>query len=168
MMTTQEDMLRYFQVQQLLFQEAKLLDSWRLRDWLALFTEEGSYYVPPTNVPAEEADPAKHLYYIADNHTRMEERVTRLEKRTCHSEHPRSKIQHVISNILLEGQDNQGRLQVSAAFVVYRSKNGRSESFVGHYHYTLSEVDGELKIARKVCNLALDGLRPQGKISIIL
>lgn len=167
-MAIDDDLMRYFQVQQLLHHEAKLLDKWQLREWLELFTDDGCYFVPPTNVSADEADPAKHLYYIADNHTRLEERVIRLEKRTCHSEQPRSKIQHLISNILLEGEEVSGELLVSAGFHVFRTKNGRSESFVGSYQYVLREVEDELKIAKKTCNLALDGLRPQGKISILL
>lgn len=164
---SQESLLRYFQIQQLLFHEAQLLDSWQLTTWLELFTEDGSYFVPPTDVPAAEADPAKHLYYIADNRARLEERVIRLDKRTCHSEFPRSKVQHLVSNILLESDDGQ-EVGVTAAFVVYRTKNGHTDSFIGHYRYQLREVDGELKIVKKTCNLALDGLRPQAKISIIL
>lgn len=164
---TQESLLRYFQIQQLLFHEAQLLDSWRLNEWLDLFTEDGGYFVPPTDVSAEEADPAKHLYYIADNRARLEERVIRLDKRTCHAEFPRSKVQHLVSNILLES-DNGTEVGVSSGFVVYRTKNGHTDTFIGHYRYLLREVEGELKIVKKTCNLALDGLRPQAKISIIL
>lgn len=162
------ELLEFHRVQQLLHLEVKLLDTWRLREWLALFTEDGSYFVPPTDIPAAEANPKKHLYYIADNYARLEERVIRLEKRTCHAEHPRSKVQHLLSNIYMDGADQQGQLRVDAGFVVYRSKNGSTDMFVGSYQYLLREVDGELKIASKTCHLALDGLRPQAKISIIL
>ncbi|AMO67488.1 aromatic-ring-hydroxylating dioxygenase subunit beta [Zhongshania aliphaticivorans] len=165
---SQENLMRFFQVQQFLNYEASLLDSWQLDTWFELFTEDGAYFVPPTDVSAEEADPAKHLYYIADNHARLKERVIRLEKKTCHAEFPRSKVQHLVSNILLLGEDEQGRILASAAFVIYRTKNGQTDMFVGNYRYVLDERDGNLKIARKVCNLALDGLRPQAKISIIL
>jgi len=165
---SQANLMRFFQVQQFLNYEASLIDSWQLDTWLDLFTEDGSYFVPPTDVAADEADPTKHLYYIADNRGRLQERVIRLEKKTCHAEFPRSKVQHLISNILLLGEDEQGRVLVSAAFLVYRTKNGHSDVFVGNYRYVLEERDGDLKIASKTCNLALDGLRPQAKISIIL
>lgn len=162
-----EELLALHRIQQLLFREAALLDDWRLNDWLALFTEDGKYFVPPTDVSVEDADPAKHLYYIADNYDRLKERVVRLDKKTCHSEFPRSKLQRVVSNILVEAVDD-GNIRVRAAFVVYRSKNGTTDTFMGHYIYQLKEVDGELKIACKTCNLALNGLQPQAKISIIL
>lgn len=165
---TLAELLRFYRVQQLLYKEANLLDSWQLKAWLALFTEDGSYYVPPTDVAAEEADPAKHLYYIADNHDRLTERVIRLDKKTCHSEYPRSKVQRLVSNILIDNVAEDGSITVKAAFTVYRSKNGITDNFMGHYVYLLKECDGDLKIHRKTCNLALNGLRPQAKISIIL
>ena len=162
------ELLMAHRIQQLLYREAALLDSWQLTEWLNLFTDDGSYFVPPTDIPAEEADPAKHLYYIADNHDRLTERVIRLDKKTCHSEFPRSKVQHLVSNILIDDAADNGELKVKAAFVVYRSKNGGTDTFMGHYDYVLREVNGELKIVKKTCNLALNGLRPQAKISIIL
>ncbi|AKH70356.1 small subunit of phenylpropionate dioxygenase [Spongiibacter sp. IMCC21906] len=162
------ELLQFHRIQHLLHKEANLLDSWQLNDWLAMFTEDGSYFVPPTDVPAEVADPAKHLYYIADNRARLEERVIRLDKKTCHSEYPRSKVQHLIGNIFLDSEDEQGQMHVKAAFVVYRSKNGTTDTFMGNYDYVLRDEKGELKIVKKTCNLALNGLRPQAKISIIL
>lgn len=162
------ELLRFYRVQQLLFKEASLLDAWQLQEWLALFTDDGSYFVPPTDVPAEEADPAKHLYYIADNHDRLTERVIRLDKKTCHSEYPRSKVQRLVSNILIDDVAADGTITVKAAFTVYRSKNGITDTFMGNYVYVLKEQGDELKISSKTCNLALNGLRPQAKISIIL
>lgn len=163
-----QEMFQYFRIQKLLNEEAKYLDDWRLQDWLSLYTEDASYYVPPTDIAAAEADPTKHLYYIADNRGRMDERVTRLEKKTCHAEFPRSKVQHVVSNIVVNDSLENGRLSVSASFVIYRSKNGSTDMFMGSYLYELANIEGQLRICKKVCSLALDGLRPQAKISIIL
>lgn len=39
------------QVEAFLFEEAALLDDWRLDDWVALFTDDGRYVVPTTDLP---------------------------------------------------------------------------------------------------------------------
>lgn len=166
--TELQEMLQYYRVQKLLNAEARLLDEWCLQEWLELYTEDAHYYVPPTDVSAEEADPALHLYYIADSKDRMTERVVRLEKKTCHSEYPRSKVRHLVSNIHVDAENESGEIPVRANFVVYRSKNGATDMFMGEYIYSLVSAGDDLKIRRKTCSLALDGLRPQAKISIIL
>lgn len=164
-----ERMLRHFEVEQLLFQEAQLLDSWQLMDWLDLFTEDANYLVPPMDVSEAELDPKKHLYYIADDKRRMTERVVRLDKKTCHSEFPRSKVRHLVSNVQVSDDDTSADIcNVRASFVVYRSKDNTTHTFIGHYRYRLVLVDGSWKINTKECCLDMDGLKPHARISIIL
>ena len=153
-------------VEDLLFLEAELLDEWRLDEWLGLFTDDAHYYVPSTDVDPD-ASPDDNLFYIADDRSRLEARVTRLNKRTAHSEHPRSKTRHLVSNVRIRerGADN---LFVTAAFVTYRTKDGHTDTFVGSSRYRLVLADGGLMIREKRCILDLDGLKPQGRISILL
>jgi p-cumate 2,3-dioxygenase subunit beta len=153
-------------VEEFLSREADLLDRWCLDDWYALFTEDAHYYVPPTDIPEGEADPETSLYYINDDHTRIRERVIRLSKRTAHSEYPRSKTRHMVSNILVE--PNGGALDVRASFAVYRSKDGVTDVYVGHYLYELVDADGALRIRKKTCVLDMEALRPHARISILL
>ena len=40
------------EVEDFLFEEADLLDEWRLPEWLELFTDDASYYVPATDLPS--------------------------------------------------------------------------------------------------------------------
>jgi p-cumate 2,3-dioxygenase subunit beta len=156
----------YFQVQQFLFREAALIDSWQLDEWLSLYAADAEYQVPPTDL-SEDSSPENSLYYIADDRRRLEERVLRLNKKTAHSEYPRSKLRHLVSNIrILEAK--QPELSVDAAFVCYRSKDGVTDAFIGRYEYQLVRTDEGLKIRSKRCHLDMDGLRPHGRISIIL
>lgn len=156
----------YLEVQNFLFDEAALIDTWELDDWLEMFTEDAGYFVPPMDLD-ENATPENSLFYIADDRRRLEERVLRLNKKTCHSEYPRSKVRHLVSNVrILDEVD--GLLNVNAAFVCYRSKDGVTDMFMGHYKYELKRTDSGLKIKTKRCQLDMDGLRPHGRISIIL
>jgi p-cumate 2,3-dioxygenase beta subunit len=38
-------------VEDFLYEEAALLDAWRWDEWLALFTADGRYVVPTTDLP---------------------------------------------------------------------------------------------------------------------
>lgn len=153
-------------VEDFLYHEADLLDEWRLQDWLALFAEDAVYQVPSTDL-SDSASADDNLFYIADDRARLNERVIRLCKRAAHAEHPRSKTRHMISNVrVTRGED--GVIAVRAGFVVYRAKGGTLDQFVGHSRYRLTENGDSFMIHEKRCALDMDGLRPQGRISIIL
>lgn len=154
------------EAEDLLFEEADLLDQWKLEQWLALFTDDAAYLVPSTDLPPG-ADPAKALFYIADDQTRLRERVVRLQKKTAHSEWPRSRTRHLVSNVRVGAAEGE-ETPVSASFVTFRTKNGVTDTFMGRFLYRLKRVDGALRIREKRCELDLDGLRPHGRISIIL
>lgn len=154
------------EVEDLLFKEAELLDEWQLEQWLALYTDDAAYYVPSTDLPRD-ASPDRCLFYIADDRRRMQERVIRLMKKTAHSEHPRSRTRHLVSNVRIK-DTNDEEVTASAAFVTYRTKGGNTDTYIGSASFKLRRVDGELRIREKRCTLDLDGLRPHGRISIIL
>lgn len=154
------------EVEDLLYHEAELLDTWQLHEWLKLFTEDGCYYVPSTDLPRN-ASSDNSLFYIADDPVRLRQRVIRLMKKTAHSEYPRSRTRHLVSNIRIL-QAGPEEIRVSAAFVTYRMKFENSDAYVGSTHYRLRRVDGQLRIVEKRCFLDLEALRPHGRVSIIL
>jgi p-cumate 2,3-dioxygenase subunit beta len=154
------------EIEDFLYAEADLLDEWRLPEWLALFTADARYLVPSTDLPAD-ASPDENLFYIADDRFRLQERVARLMKKSGHSEQPRSKTRHLVANVRITEANGVG-LTVSSAFAVYRTKDNVTDLYVGKALHDLVEEQGQLRIRRKLCALDLDGLRPQGRISIIL
>lgn len=157
-------MLR-LRVEDFLFHEAELLDSWRLDEWLALFAEDAVYQVPSTDL-GDDASADDNLFYVADDHARLTERVIRLNKRGAYAEQPRSKTRHLITNVRCE-RTGDG-IAARAAFVTYRAKGGHTDHFVGHSRYRLREHQESFMIVEKRCSLDMDGLRPQGRISILL
>lgn len=154
------------EVEDFLYLEADLLDNWKLKEWLALYTTDAEYQVPSTDLPRD-ASPADSLFYIADDYVRLEQRVIRLGKKTMHSEYPHSKIRHQVTNVRVLGESEDGIL-VTAGFTVYRTKWGNTDLFVGGYEYLLAQTPEGLRIRKKRCLLDLDGLRPQGRVSILL
>ena len=164
--TAAMDKITRADVEDFLYLEADLIDQWRLPEWLELFTEDATYSVPATDLPAD-ASPEASLFYVADDRFRLSERVKRLMKRTAHVEFPHSRTRHFVSNvrILDRGADE---LTVSAAFLVYRTKDGVTDTYFGSHRYRLTAKAGTLRIREKRCLLDTDGLRPQGRVSIIL
>ncbi|MCB2089777.1 MAG: aromatic-ring-hydroxylating dioxygenase subunit beta [Sphingomonadaceae bacterium] len=160
------DLLLRLQVEALLTHEADLLDRWQLDEWLTLYTEDAHYYVPPSDVDGDTATPDTALFYIMDDRKRMEERVIRLKSKGAHSEQPRSKVRHLVTNVIVEREG--GNLQARASFMVSRAKDVTHDVFVGHYRYRLVEQGTALKIAEKTCVLDMEALRPHARISIIL
>lgn len=161
-----EALLLRLAVEDLLYLEADLLDQWRLDEWLALYTPDAHYNVPPSDVDGDTADPDTALFYIADDHVRMRERVIRLGKVGAHSEHPRSKVRHLVSNVRVH-RDGEA-IHARSSFIVWRSKDITSDAFVGHYLHRIVETPEGLRIAAKTCVLDMEALRPHARISIIL
>ena len=153
------------EVEDFLFHEADLLDRWSLDAWAMLFTDDGEYLIPPTDLP--DGDPGKHLFLVYDDRHRLGERAKRLGKKAAHAEFPHSRTRHLVTNVRIT-QDGV-IANVTCNFVVYRSKNGVNDIYPGHSIYRLvAQADGGFKIRSKRAVLDVDTLRPQGKVSIIL
>ncbi|HEY7558725.1 MAG TPA: aromatic-ring-hydroxylating dioxygenase subunit beta [Candidatus Binatia bacterium] len=151
-------------VEDFLYQEAALLDDWRLDDWLALFTADGRYVVPTTDLP--EGDPRKELVFIDDDMVRLRARVERLKSRHGHREYPWSRTRRFIANVRIKVEGYE--IFVTSSFLVYRFRMGDTSPYVGWYEHRLKQVDRELKIHYKRTVLDMEALREHGAVSIIL
>jgi p-cumate 2,3-dioxygenase subunit beta len=153
-------------VEDFLYYEAELLDSWQLDAWLGLLTEDACYYVPPNDRP--DADHRDTLFLVADNIARLRERVKRIKDPNCHAEQPRSRTRRMISNVRITSTDGE-TIGVVANFVVYRFRRGEAaRDYVGSYRYTLKRQGDALKIAERRVFLAAEELGALGLISFIL
>src|SRR4026209_641273 len=151
-------------VEDFLYQEAALMDAWRLDEWLALFNADGRYLVPTTDLP--DGDPQEDLVFIDDDMVRLRARVERLKSRHGHREYPSSRTLRFISNVRIKVED--GDFVVTSSFLVYRFRLGESSPYVGWYEHTLKRVDGELKIHHRKAVLDQEALSEHGAVSIIL
>jgi p-cumate 2,3-dioxygenase beta subunit len=90
----------------------------------------------------------------------------RLKKKGAHSEWPRSKVRHLVTNVRVTR--DEAIIRARSSFAVWRNKGTSSDVFVGHALHTLVEREGSLRIAGKTCVLDMEALRPHARISIIL
>jgi p-cumate 2,3-dioxygenase beta subunit len=152
------------QIEDFLYREADLLDSWLLDDWLKLFDADSKYEVPSNTEP--DGDPATDLMLIDDNYERMCARVERLNNRRAHREHPHSRTNHQVFNVRFTVDGDV--VTVGALFTVWRFRGGREGYYVGKYHYRLLHRDGDFRIQRKRVEMDMTDLRANGDVAIIL
>jgi p-cumate 2,3-dioxygenase beta subunit len=155
------------EIERFLYDEAALLDEWRLPEWLELLTDDCRYLVPAPD--ARDADnPAETLFVIADDHEQIVGRVTRLESDAAYVERPRSRTRHLLTNVRVDAA-GEDMFRAESNFAVYRSRRGVVDIFVGRYrHLLVRGDDGRLRIKERRAILDSESLRPQGKISFIL
>jgi p-cumate 2,3-dioxygenase subunit beta len=151
-------------VEEFLFEEAALLDAWRLDDWLTLFTYDARYEVPSTDRPG--GGPADALMLISDTRPMIAARVKRLNSRKAHREFPWSRTRRIIGNVRILAHDGDD-VEVAANFAVYRSRRDVSV-YMGQYRYRLVRAGDSFKIRFRRAELDVETLDAHGTLSIIL
>jgi p-cumate 2,3-dioxygenase beta subunit len=154
------------EVEEFLFREADLLDSWRLEEWLDLLTEDAVYRVPSNDAP--DGDPRRTLFTIADDIRRIRGRVKRLQSPQAHAESPRSRTRRLVGNVRILSAAGD-TLEVGANFIVHRFRRGeRIGVYVGRYEYRLIVTGAGLRIAARKAILDSEELGGLGSVSFIL
>ena len=153
-------------VEDLLFREAALLDEWRLEEWLHLLTDDATYYVPPNDHP--EGDHHKTLFILADDITRIRERVKRLMSPDCHAEYPHSRTRRLIGNVRILAVEGD-LITVAANFICHRYRRyERIREYTGAYRYILKRENSGLKIRERRVVIDAHELGSLGSLSFIL
>jgi len=121
-------------VAQFLYEEAALLDEWRLDDWLALFHPQAARYLIPSPEDLSD-DPATTLHLVNDSMTTLAGRVGRLKSKHAHAESPRSRTRRQITNVRVwQGPDD---LLSRSVFDVTRVRGGVVDRYAGTYEHQL-------------------------------
>jgi p-cumate 2,3-dioxygenase subunit beta len=157
------------EVEDFLYAEAELLDTWQLDAWLQLLTDDAQYLVPSND--ATQAHYRTALFTIADDAERIRQRVIRINDPNCHAEFPKSRTRRLLSNVRIVAQAG-AKLTVTANFVCYRYRRyERIREYVGQYRYELLRSDqgthGLLIRERRVL-LDAHELGSLGSVSFIL
>ena len=154
------------EVEDFLFHEADLLDSWRLPEWEALLTEDATYYVPPNEAP--EADHRSTLFIVADDRERIRQRVIRLMDPNCHAEYPHSRTRRLIGNVRLTAQHG-AETHVAANFACWRfRRHERIRQYVGQTRHILRATEAGLRIRERRVLIEAHELGSLGSVSFIL
>ena len=139
--------------------EARLLDEGKFDEWLALFTADGSYWVPSE---PDQDNPHETVSLIYDDRRLIETRVRRLASPRIYSQEPRSRTSRIVSNVSIEDGDNNAcTVRSKLLMVEYRREAQRL--FAGTAVHRLVQNYGLILIASKRvdllnCDAPLDGI----------
>jgi p-cumate 2,3-dioxygenase beta subunit len=154
------------EVEDFLHHDAELLDSWRLREWLELFTPDCHYFVPATDKPG--GDPDADLFLIRDDWFLLSQRVDALVTGTAWTESPHSTTHRMVSNVRVAERED-GRIEAKANVLVHRSRGSRLDVYPAHLSLVLVRGGAAgFEIVERQGVLALEELRPHGRMSILL
>ncbi len=88
--------------EQFLLREARLLDERRFREWMDLFADDGTYWVPAVPDQQSPFDQASLFY---DDRELMQTRIERLEHPRIHVQTPPSRTAHLVGNCVVDKAD---------------------------------------------------------------
>jgi biphenyl 2,3-dioxygenase beta subunit len=160
------------EIEQFLFQEARLLDTRRFHEWLQLFTADVHYRMsgrsnryPRSSKAITMLDPERYIEedprgddqrgLFDEDIKSLTARVARLDTGMAWAEDPPSRTRHLITNIEVTPGALRDEVIVYCNFLVYRSRGETEQDFyLGAREDVLRRVDGAWKIARR--GLTLD------------
>lgn len=122
-----------------------LLDRQEWDAWLAMYTEDCTYWVPAwveEHRPTQDPDREVSLIYHGARWG-LEERVLRIRTRKSVTAMPLPRTQHYVTNVLAE-QAADGTVQGTAGFqtAVVETRTGRVTQHFGRYEFTLRQDEG--------------------------
>jgi len=144
--------------EQFLFHEARLLDTQRYEEWLALFTEDATYWVP---LEQNQKDPHETSSLIYDDRTLLELRVKQFRHPRAHARAPLARTIHQVGNVVVND------LVVTSTLTVIEFRNEKQRLWAGLVEHQLLRERDSFRIARKRIDLVNSEGEIEG-ISILL
>jgi 3-phenylpropionate/cinnamic acid dioxygenase small subunit len=135
---------------ELVAHEARLLDERRYDEWLALFADDGRYWVPLQGAAQQEGAP--HNALADEDRLLLQLRVERLKNPRAHSQHPASRCQHVLQAATVT-LDEPERCELRTPFVYIESRGERHLMLAGACSHRLVKIGGAWRIRLKRVDL---------------
>ncbi len=130
--------------EQFLYHEARLLDEQRYEEWLALFTEDATYWVP---LEQRQQDPRETSSLVYDDRTLLELRVRQFRHPRAHARAPLPRTVHQVGNIVVQD------LMVRSTLTVVEFRNEKQRVWAGLVEHQLKRNADSFRIARKRIDL---------------
>jgi len=150
------DATLHSEVERFLYDEAALLDAYRLAEWLELVAEDVVYRMPvalpeepPSSPTSEVTGPLMHF---EDDYTGLSVRVARLGSKAAWSEQPRALLRRAITNVRVDLVGDQ--LEVRSNFLLYQYQHAAPvDLLAGARCDRLRRTDGGLRILSRTIGL---------------
>jgi 3-phenylpropionate/cinnamic acid dioxygenase small subunit len=134
-----------------LIHEGRLLDQRRFREWMNLFTEDGTYWVPAAR---DQQSPFNQVSLFYDDRELMKTRIDRLEHPRIHIQTPPSRTAHLIGNLAIDKTDSDaGEYVVSSTVIMVEYREDNQRIFAGQQTHRLRRSADGLRIVQKRVDL---------------
>ena len=148
-----------FRVQLFLYNEARLLDTQRYEEWLDLFTDDATYWVP---LQQNQKDPFETSSIIHDDKTLLELRVKQARHPRAHARLPLARTVHQVGNIQVLSE-NSSEIQTASTLQLVEFRNEKQRLYGALVEHHLRKANGGFRIAHKRVDLVnsegeLDGI----------
>ena len=140
---------RWHAVRQYLFEEARLQDERRWKDWLALYRDDAEYWVP---YAWGQESPTDHVSLFYEDKTLLKMRIDRLEGDLSPLEWPPSRTNHHLSNITVE-DDTGDTLTAKANLLFVEYRRDEQRMFSARVTWKLHDGSDGFAIASKRVDL---------------
>ncbi|MCA0240789.1 MAG: aromatic-ring-hydroxylating dioxygenase subunit beta [Proteobacteria bacterium] len=131
--------------------EARLLDDLRFDDWLALFTDDGHYWMP---LQHGQTDPRLVCSLMYEDKLLLQVRIERLHGARTFSQQPISRCHHLLQAPSVESRDEAAGLYVTrTAFHYVEARQDEQQLHAGWATHTLKSTPEGLRIQLKRVDL---------------
>ena len=131
-------------VERLLYRQAEILDEKQWDEWLALFAEDGHYWMPVSE-DQEDGEGVPNIFW--ENVNLMKMRIRRNNHPQAHSQAPENRLCHVVSNVIVESEEPNGDVVVRSRFHCAEYLRYDVRSFTGKYRHYLRKTPEGYRIA---------------------
>lgn len=139
------------QIVDFIYDEVRMLDEGRYDEWLALWLEDGHYWMP---LDYKQTDPHLVTSLLYEDMFMLRLRVERLNGARTFSQKPRSRCHHVIQRPFVDDLDHENRRYVTNTSMHYVETRLDDQLLLAlTAMHELKSVDGKLRIASKRVDL---------------
>ena len=147
------------EVERFLYDEAALLDGGRLDDWLALFTDDATYWIP---LEAGQQDQLTSASIVFDDRRLLGIRVAQFTHPRAHARMPAPRTVHQVGNVRVLADDGH-ELRVRSTLMMIEFRRERQRTWGATVEHRLRRTPDGLRIAAKRVDLVnaegeLDGI----------
>jgi 3-phenylpropionate/cinnamic acid dioxygenase small subunit len=133
------------------YREARLLDEQRFEDWLALFADDGHYWMP---LAPGQTDARLHASLMHEDKLLLQVRIERLRGNRTYSQQPASRSHHLLQAPTVESRDEaEGVYTTRCAFHYVETRRDEQQLHAGWATHTLVAAPAGLRIRLKRVDL---------------
>ena len=145
--------------EQFLYHEARLLDTQRYEEWLALFTDDATYWVP---LEQDQKDPLETSSIIHDDRTLLELRVKQARHPRAHARLPLARTVHHVGNVMVE--DGKDEIKVRSTLQLVEFRNDKQRLYGALVEHRLRRVEGGNAGGFRIAHKRVDLVNSEGEL----